>query len=235
MADPLFDPIVPPVPPINPDPLSDPLLDAVERSIENPPGMSDPLVQGGNPAIDDLAGQLDQVEQNIENPLGYPPGPKHAPGVARGRYDDGLPEDWTRFLDGPDETDESLQERLDALEDKLKMMPNDSMPRTSERHDSSPCRSQAPLPPQPRRTGEGWSQPGIQPQLGGSRPRGRTGAGPIGIGRICPEAGEFVSEEQCQDCDKYRHWPEGTDEEPRECWHEWRERKPLTEPPGCEG
>ncbi len=53
---------------------------------------------------------------------------------------------------------------------------------------------------------------------------------PIGISRIRPETHRFANEEQRQDCDKYRYWPKGTDEEPKECWHEWQERQPSGDP-----
>jgi hypothetical protein len=38
-----------------------------------------------------------------------------------------------------------------------------------------------------------------------------------------------VDLEQCESCEKYRHWPEGTDEEPRECWYDWQDSQAFTE------
>lgn len=59
------------------------------------------------------------------------------------------------------------------------------------------------------------------------RTRGKTG---LSIGsqmtRYCPETQEVISNDKCDDCEKYRHWPEGTDDEPRECWHDWQEKPP---------
>ncbi|MBN2137562.1 MAG: hypothetical protein JW720_07140 [Sedimentisphaerales bacterium] len=39
--------------------------------------------------------------------------------------------------------------------------------------------------------------------------------------RFCPDISELVAKENCEYCDKYRHWPEGTDDEPKECWYDW--------------
>jgi len=47
--------------------------------------------------------------------------------------------------------------------------------------------------------------------------------------RYCPEIFEIVSEQDCQACEKYRHWPEGTDDEPRECWYDWKANQPLAD------
>jgi len=38
----------------------------------------------------------------------------------------------------------------------------------------------------------------------------------------CPETREIVDIRECATCGKFRHWPDGTDEEPRTCWHLWR-------------
>jgi len=42
--------------------------------------------------------------------------------------------------------------------------------------------------------------------------------------RYCPEEHDLVDLGECTSCPKYRHWPEGTSEEPRECWHDWEVR-----------
>lgn len=57
----------------NQDPLDsqglpdDPLLDALERSIENPPGFVDPLAENDESLMDDIAKQLDIVEAGTES------------------------------------------------------------------------------------------------------------------------------------------------------------------------
>jgi hypothetical protein len=40
--------------------------------------------------------------------------------------------------------------------------------------------------------------------------------------RLCPQTGEFIDEGKCEECEYYRHWPEGSEEEPRECWFDWQ-------------
>jgi hypothetical protein len=43
------------------------MLDALEQSIQNPPGFVDPLIEQDGLFMDDVAKRLDQVEANIEN------------------------------------------------------------------------------------------------------------------------------------------------------------------------
>jgi len=57
----------PPNPLDNQDPLDDAMLDALERSIENPPGFADPLAKHDEQFMGDLAQQLDKLEASIEN------------------------------------------------------------------------------------------------------------------------------------------------------------------------
>jgi hypothetical protein len=59
----------------NTNPMEDPLLDALEHSIVNPLGFTDPLVVNENPLMDDLAIQLDAIEAGIENSPPIPPNP----------------------------------------------------------------------------------------------------------------------------------------------------------------
>lgn len=54
--------------------------------------------------------------------------------------------------------------------------------------------------------------------------RASTGARGGGSSRICPESNELINFEQCGSCEKYRCWPDGTGEEPRECWYDWQAR-----------
>ncbi|MCP4261029.1 MAG: hypothetical protein GY774_26485 [Planctomycetes bacterium] len=56
----------------------------------------------------------------------------------------------------------------------------------------------------------------------GSGRHGSTGAKASHNMRICPENHESINEQKCQSCEKYRRWPEGTDEEPQECWYDWQ-------------
>lgn len=51
---------------------------------------------------------------------------------------------------------------------------------------------------------------------------GRAKAGISRTARVCPESHQPADEQKCESCEKYHHWPEGTDEEPRECWYDWQ-------------
>lgn len=66
----------PPNPLDNQNPLDDPLLDALERSIENPPGFVDPLAEHDEQFMDDLAQLSDKLEASIENTPPLAPQPE---------------------------------------------------------------------------------------------------------------------------------------------------------------
>jgi len=40
--------------------------------------------------------------------------------------------------------------------------------------------------------------------------------------RFCPESHGLIDKKKCESCEKYRHWPQGADEEARECWYDWQ-------------
>ena len=61
----------------------------------------------------------------------------------------------------------------------------------------------------------------------GSGRRGSTGARASQNMRFCFECHERIDEQQCESCEKYRHWSDGTDEEPRECWYDWQSKSIL--------
>ncbi len=50
--------------------------------------------------------------------------------------------------------------------------------------------------------------------------------------RICPESHESVDGQRCEECEKYRRWPEGTTEEHRECWYDWQIKPPINSADG---
>lgn len=202
----------------NPDPpedqsASDPMLDAVERSIENPPGFTEPLAdhQGDIYFMDNLAKGLGAVEASIEGRPPMPTGP-HLP--------EGLEDETERPEDAfPDETgeDEIRRAQEDALEGSTSPAPGDPSSLGERR-----------LLPPPEGTG-GRHFP-VRPTIRQSI-SARSGAR-AGIGqriRICPESHEHIVEESCLSCEKYRHWPEGTDEEPKECWYDWKARSSCME------
>ena len=197
----------------------DPLLDALERNIENPPGFVDPLAENDESLMDDIARQLDIVEAGIESAPPIPPMP--------GIVDD---------VDGPDvqddesgnpESSESVDNLDDDEENKLpSLMP--SGPHDSLTGTTNP--SQWPLKPPPGQ--EGYNRGRREFPIKRYRSRGGAGAGgkTNRASRYCPESHELVDEQKCESCEKYRHWPEGTDEEPKECWYDWQARLPEDEP-----
>jgi len=213
-------------------PLDDPLLDAIERSIEDPSGLTDPLLHGPHPGMDDLAFQLDQVEASIEGAPHIVPGSGPAPDEVEMPLD---AEDLSGLDAGP------FEEAIDAL---LGSAENPEILEDSHLANKDGWVSRA---PDDRGAPRGSSHPrsrsgrgraadrrvhsGMRSRAGRFRPRGRTGIRIVDGSRICPECHELMTEEDCRECDKYRHWPEGTEEEPRECWYDWQERQSF----GCPG
>jgi hypothetical protein len=90
--------------------------------------------------------------------------------------------------------------------------------------------SQGQPTPRPGTKRNSWSQRGIPSHPYKPRAGGGTGAATNRQQRYCQESHDAVSQQQCEDCDKYRHWPEGTNEGPRECWHDWQAIPRSNEP-----
>lgn len=107
---------------------------------------------------------------------------------------------------------------------------------------------ESPPPPPPRNVSADRAHPGRPPLRphhrggGGRRPRGlpsvkRPAVGrsrPMIVGRgtglrFCCQDRGMIDGEACQSCEEYCHWPEGTSDEPRECWHDWRLRQSIDE------
>lgn len=203
------------------NPFEDPMLDAVEGSIENPPGFIDPLVENEQPFIDDLAMQLDAVEAYIENSPPMPPQPTPVEPPAD---------------QGKDETDASEQEPSipvspstpDVDKSSEDSVGDEEEPGNDNLHGLGDLerffrqrRSGSTAKPPRKPYGDGWRQGG-HPRMGGtSRGRGTGTKGSSGP-RYCPDSRDLVNEDKCNSCEKYRHWPEGTDEEPRACWYDWQ-------------
>jgi len=209
----------PPNPLDNQDPLDDPMLDALERSIENPPGFVDPLVEYGQneQLTDDLAKQLDQVEAGIENT----PLMKRKPDLVRDSDKEDEEEDEKR--PPPSETYEPprMKEEVWGTFESSPPIPQEGSART-------------PPPNPPMQTFLHGGRTGIREGRGpqvtryiGGRP-GRIRGG-ISKLRFCPESREAVDEEKCESCEKYRHWPTSTKDEPRECWYNWQAKQNLGE------
>jgi hypothetical protein len=200
--------------------MSDPLLDSIENSITNPPDFVDPIAERDDLLMDDLARQLEQVESSIENTPRIAP----APDV----FDDNddpvgsetpaVPEDF-----GTPEIEEVLDGgTLSSSEQSA--APDSSI---------SSTRSGQLIPKPPLcRSGGSRGRGGHPFRRHGSGRHGSIGARAGHNMRICPENQESIDEQKCQSCEKYRHWPEGTDEELRECWYDWQLKPPSVNSDG---
>ena len=220
------EPLIPPEdlePENEQSPFEDPLLDAFERSIENPHGFVDPMTEHDQ-AIDELAGQLEAVENSIEGT--QPPVPEP---VMESEMDDPLLQD-SELAEPESSVDD--EDPTDGTDEEKEQLPEDPAPNKS---DDNVLRGGSFLDPllQKPRAGEGRTGPGIRPPVRKS-PGRATGAGRLSK-RLCPETHELIDEQKCQSCDKYRHWPDGTDEEPRECWYDWQARASDDEQDSQEG
>lgn len=195
------------------NPLEDPLLDALEQSIENPPGFVDPLA-GDNQFMDELASQLDQVEASIENspPLLPEPAVSSDEDELNARTDE-------LETASPPEEQESF-ETMNELEGTIQNLPSfDSQDSDIDEHM--------------------FKQPMSKPKRRG----GRTGlkrrskylfkrltvkrAGSLisrrnSQPRFRPENHKLIDKQKCESCEKYRRWPKGTNEEPEKCWYDWQ-------------
>jgi len=206
--------------PLGPEqnPFEDPFLDGLERSIENPPGFTDPLIESDAPLMDNLAKQLDAVEAGIENPSPNTPGPRpDVPTAEEATGDEIMPGVESDI--GPDaftpDTDESSETTPEGGESER--LPDADLPYDPLIHPKSGISSRPPHP----KYGDGWRQSGHGP-VRRSRPGGRAIGPARSALRHCPDSRELVDTDNCGSCEKYRHWPEGTAEEPRECWYDWQ-------------
>jgi len=208
----------PPDPLNSPDPLDEPMLEAVERSIEQPPDLQDPLAEIEDHLLDPLARQLDALEASIENTLSLPADVITNEQVLPDAQPSAVPYDPAETR--PDQPvdhgypQEAAQEAHGSFETPTPPLPEDSGSRLTP-----------PNPPEPRR-----------PVRGGGVRRRRTitpyrhrlsSRRPVIIPvhrrlRFCPETHKVIDKKQCESCDKYRHWPEGTHQEPRTCWYDWQ-------------
>jgi len=198
----------------NTNPMEDPLLDALENSIKNPPGFVDPIAERDELLMDDMARQLDQVEASIENTPRIAPDPDVVDDNEGpvGSETPAMPEDF-----GTPEIEEMLDGGT-LGSSKQSAAPDSSI--------SSTRSSQLTPKPPLSRSGGSRGRGGHPFRRHGSGRHGSTGARAGHNMRICPENHESIDEQKCESCEKYRQWPEGTDEEPRECWYDWRVKPP---------
>ena len=214
-------------PPEGQDPLDDPMLDALERSIVDPPASLDPLAAHDAPLIDDLSRTLDALEASIEDTPPIEPAPDAEQGLAeRGIEMDEVLSDQETTPSLPAITREPTETAHSAWE-------SFQTPSPPLEHGSS-ARTPPPNPPQlrlPRRGGGSGRRGRGLPSRHRNPGRARSGiVGGRGLLRYCPESKDLTERQQCESCTKFRHWPEGTDTPPRECWHDWQAMKNTFRP-----
>ena len=196
------------------EPAGAPMLDALEQSIVHPPGFEDLLPAARQRFMDETARMLESLETSIEGPVpwltagwevpdeGQPP-----PAAAdTGEENDDPPPDAVEA--DPPPFDPGMSDTGPPVPnmDAPTMAPRDVMRPGARRGGSSGPRAR-PWHPPPR-------------SFRGTRTMARAG----GPRRYCPDSRDLIDEAQCPSCEKYRHWPDGTDEEPRMCWHDWEAR-----------
>ncbi len=204
----------------NVNPLDDPLLDAIEKSIENPPGFNDPLTENDELFMDDLAKQLGAVEASIEDisPVPHVSGPADSGENTGGDEPEMQGNEPVISGELPISDDYGRTGVVEHLRDQ-----SDSPPPHPQ---ESSSRMLPPNPPESRilkrGSGHGSGKKGLPKSR---RTRGKTGLSTGSqMTRYCPEIREVININKCDDCEKYRHWPEGADKEPRECWYDWQEK-----------
>ena len=211
--------------PLDPDaPPDDPMLEALERRIEKPPGFTDPLIDHEEGLMDSLGRQLDAVEANTENLPPVAPASSEAEQVAE-------PDD----VDDPEEAPGTSEGFTPSGDDDSSGSPRGfwgAFDRSPPLLPEGPTPASPPNPPESRmlrrRCGGAGRRKGPPtrqrlPVKGG----GVVGGGPV---RFCPETHQTMHGDQCEGCPKYRHWPEGTNQAPRECWYDWQARPPIDTP-----
>jgi len=207
----------------NANPMDDPLLDALEHSIENPLGFTDPLAEYDNMQMDNIARQLQNLESGIDNSspvFDTPDTIKN--GNELNIHGGNLTILEPSLLSDNPKPSETVNNLRDAFQNSPPHTVQDSSARTVSRE---PC-------PKTHRKGgsRGQKQRHLSLKRNIGRQIGRATAGISNDLSYCLENHEFIDKETCQLCEKYRHWPQGIDEEPRECWYAWQVSQSTDEP-----
>ena len=212
-------------PPGGLEPAGDPMLDGLERSIEDPLGLGDPWAGQDGPLVDDIGRQLDALEAEIESALPVPP-----PAAPVQPCDLPTPAVEELETQGPSHGLGDAVAPAGPIEPAV--IPG-SQPR-------SPADAPPPPPVPPSRHARRLVPPGrrqagrrrgvVRPIRPPRPPRRIPLIARSAQVRLCPDRRELVGLETCEACVKYRHWPEGTDEPPRECWHDWQSRPEEPDP-----
>jgi len=206
--------------PLNPldnqAPLDNPMLDALEHRTKYPTGFMDPLAKYDYMLMDDIGRQLQNLEASIDDSLpvfdipdiGKNDNKVNIQNGNVGILEPSMPPDNLE----PSETVNDLRSVFKSLPPPV---PQDSSNSTFSRNLS---------PPKSRHRGGGCSRKkqGSPLKKNIARQSGRTNAGISSDLRYCLDSHELVDKETCESCEKYRHWPEVTNEDPKECWHDWQ-------------
>ena len=185
----------------------DPMLDALERSIAEPPGPANMSMQLSDLLqMDPLGKQLEAVERSVEWGASWPDGGPPTSASATARPPGPLPADAANEIPGP------------ASPPSPQLAPGTPGPPWGDSLD----RRRPELGPDPNR--EHYYHPRAS---SGSHASAGGGSSTLSV---CPDRNELIYRpDDCQDCPRYRHWPDGTDEEPRECWFDWELRQRLSD------
>jgi hypothetical protein len=199
----------------DPDPMDDSLLNALEHNTLYPTGFMDPLAKYDHMFMDDMGRQLQNLEAGIDGSLpvfDMPDIGKNGLSVQSGNagiLEPSLPPGDFK----PSETVNNLQ--------NVSQNPTPSIPRYSS---DEAIFSRNQLPPKSRRRGGGCGRKkqGFPFRKSIAKQGGRTSVGMSSNLRYCFESHELIDKGTCESCGKYRHWPQGTNEEPRACWYDWQ-------------
>ena len=186
--------------------------------MENPPGFHDPLADPDHLHHDPLCNQLDALKAHIENAL-----PVHSIPAINDFGPNGV-------LDA--NPVQGIDDSVDAIEPADNIALFEPPAEKYGAFESTPplpqeglSRNAPPNPPGlpvPQKRGGNIGRKGknIIRSLSPSPRWHGAGSGILRSERFCPENHERINAGQCENCEKYRHWPEGTEEEPRECWYD---------------
>jgi len=166
---------------------------------------------GDDQFMDGLAKQLDQVEASIENNPPLLPEPTVTSDEGELNAQNGELE--TNSLTEEQESAETMNNPENTIQNPLSSDSQDS--------DVGERKFKQPLP-KPKLGVAGLRRWKLIFQRPITRRTGGLISGKNSRPRFCPESRKLIDEQKCRSCEKYRHWPEGTDEEPRQCWYDWQ-------------
>ena len=197
-------------------PLDDHMLDALEHTTEYPTGFMDPWAKYDYMLMDDIGRQLQNLEASIDNSLPV----FDIPDMGKNDNKVNIQNDNVDILE-PSMPPDNLK-HSETVNDLRSVFQTPTPPVPQDSSNSTFSRNLSPPKSRHRGGGCGRKKQGSPFEKNIARQSRRTNAGISSDLRYCLESHELVDKETCESCEKYRHWPEGTNEEPRECWHDWQ-------------